>query len=157
MKKSGESEVLLVGQAPSKLTEGLGAFRGRSGRFLAGMLGTTLEGFLASVEAVNLLDRWPGKAGKGDRFPAKLAGKKARLLPVVGRTVVLAGLNVAKAFGHVGRRFLEVWRSGGATFALVPHPSGVNRWWNDPANKEAAAELLGRLVGCRGSRRKRSS
>lgn len=29
--------------------------------------------------------------------------------------------------------------------AVVPHPSGVNRWWNEPANVEAAGRFLREL------------
>jgi hypothetical protein len=27
-----------------------------------------------------------------------------------------------------------------------PHPSGLNRWWNDPVNEEAARMMLRRLA-----------
>lgn len=29
--------------------------------------------------------------------------------------------------------------------AVVPHPSGVNRWWNDPANRDRAREFFAEL------------
>lgn len=29
---------------------------------------------------------------------------------------------------------------------VLPHPSGVNRWWNDPANLEAARAFLLRAL-----------
>lgn len=31
--------------------------------------------------------------------------------------------------------------------AVVPHPSGINRWWNDPANVEAARSFLREALG----------
>jgi hypothetical protein len=35
---------------------------------------------------------------------------------------------------------------GDKHFALVPHPSGRNLWYNDPANRRAVGEFLSALV-----------
>lgn len=35
--------------------------------------------------------------------------------------------------------------------AVIPHPSGVNRWWNDPLNENEAREFLRSLVNDRDS------
>lgn len=36
-------------------------------------------------------------------------------------------------------------RRGRAWWCVFPHPSGVNRWWNDPDNTRRAERYLRRL------------
>jgi uracil-DNA glycosylase len=96
------------------------------------------------ARVVNLLDKFPGKAGKGDAFPIAQARFRAGRMRFGGaRTVIFVGKNVARAFG-VNRTaaFFEhfiFWKGGRSFHAwLSPHPSGANHWWNDPANVEKA-------------------
>lgn len=152
---------VLVGEAPSRDTEGRPPFSGRSGRRLAELLGEDLdEAFLLE----NLLQRWPGPAssGKGSAFPLGPARKSARRLvrEYRGRRFVLVGWRVAAAFGvpvHVARplRWYGDWAhsldgsgAGAGSFAVLPHPSGVNLWWNDPANVERARRFLREAARC---------
>jgi len=58
-----------------------------------------------------------------------------------GRWVLLIGQGVARAFG-VQAGLLEWVEREGAWLAVVPHPSGVNRWWNELRNVERAAAFL---------------
>jgi hypothetical protein len=104
------------------------------------MCGLPLDAFLARFERVNLLPAFPGKAGKGDRFPRAAARQAAlALLPALqGRRAVLLGGRVAAAFG-LPRAPLLVWQPlAGGEVAVAPHPSGINRWWNDPRNVRRA-------------------
>jgi hypothetical protein len=55
--------------------------------------------------------------------------------------VLLAGHRVAAAFG-VREGYLREFVLQGVPAAVVPHPSGVNRWWNDPANVARASAFL---------------
>lgn len=135
---------LLVGQAPSCGSEGRPAFDGRSGYRLASIFGCPLRDVF---ECVNLLDRWPGKSasGKGDGFPlgeARAAAgrvKAERVAPFSGRCVVLCGANVARAWS-APKGFLY-WRGSlevsGYRLVVIPHPSGMNRWWNKTDNRQA--------------------
>lgn len=78
--------------------------------------------------------------------------------------MILAGARVASAFGisfsgpfcwkllprgardaHTGLRDL-VW------FAMIPHPSGCNRFYNEPRNRRACARFLRAEVFGRASR-----
>lgn len=158
-------QVIFVGEAPSregeKLPDRVGAFdpRTRSGKRLANLLG--VESVPESFACVNVYDRWPGRTAKGDDFPAGLARKNAdalmRSLPN-SATLILVGRRVASAFGLVDPTYFE-WRDEYVTtdgpqthgtrrrrrLAVIPHPSAVNRWWNDPRNAAAAARFLGRI------------
>lgn len=133
---------LLIGQAPAQHATGNGPLSGRCGEALAALCELDLVQFLADFDRVNLLGRFPGKSGKGDRFPIEVARRRAIDLLMSGtlfdRRVVLLGGNVAKAFGVDYPRPFE-WQSRRAlVYAVAPHPSGINLWWNDPANRAAA-------------------
>lgn len=70
------------------------------------------EELLEAVDAFNVLDRYPGSEGpKGDAFPISWARRRARRL--------------------------YPWEDHpeGFRVAVIPHPSGVNHWWNEPANR----------------------
>lgn len=58
-----------------------------------------------------------------------------------GRTVVLLGEEVRRAFGHP-RSLLHPQVIGGATYRQVPHPSGRNHWYNEQKNRDLVAMLL---------------
>jgi uracil-DNA glycosylase len=137
----------IVGQAPGERAKGEGAFDGPgSGHRLADLMGLSPDDLLRLTTRVNLLDDFPGKAGRGDRFPIREARAGARkLLREIPREadVLLAGGNVARAFGLRGHGWL-VWEQGapGRRHAVVPHPSGINRWWNEPANEARARVFL---------------
>lgn len=100
-------------------------------------------------DTVNLIDEWLGKQGKGDAFDVLVGSKKA--VEVVeqsrGKVVVMAGRNVAAAFGFKRVRYFEEIVRDGVVFVMVPHPSGVNMWWNDRGNERQAEIFLRSLVG----------
>lgn len=136
---------LLVGEA-SNLASGE-AFAGRSGLRLAGLLRMSLGDFRDRFECVNLARRWPGREpgkAKGHVFAAAPAAHAARRLRVGGRVVVLAGRRVAAAFGVGGAAFFEAvdLNRGEEACVVIPHPSGIVRFWNDAANVRAASRCL---------------
>ncbi len=68
-------------------------------------------------------------------MPAAL--RRAEMLArrfVRDRFVVLLGLRVGRAFGLTAATYFERVQFGRATVVVVPHPSGVNRWYNSAAN-----------------------
>ncbi len=133
----------IYGQAPGKKPKrdpSVPFLGGRHGEFLAQLAGVD-ESVLADLFTFrNVLDYYPGpnEDGKGDAFPMDEARERARELMDDwhwGDTAVLAGHNVAHAFG-VPRRFpyfkwLEL--VGGVQCVVVPHPSRLNRFWNNAA------------------------
>lgn len=164
---------VLVGIAPSRVgAEGqpLTSLGGPStGRRLAELSGLTPTEYLRRFDRVNL---WPSPTRstisikRGRPNAENLAGSILR-----GRRVVLLGTNVAECFGLTrGReyaRFCEWFELGdrpdwyGAagyvagrtsppfSFAVLPHPSGRNRWYNDPVNVDRATRLMTALAGAR--------
>lgn len=135
---------LLIGEASN---DPLGRpFRGRSGAFLASLLGLTVERFHEAFECVNLLSTWPGRliGSKGHMFPFVEARTAAASMTLADRHVVLAGKRVASAFGLRRAKFLAdaSLGMGEVRCVVVPHPSGIVRWWNDPVNQELAANVL---------------
>lgn len=136
---------MIIGQAPSRDSNPAHPISGRCGKKLADLIGVSVEEFLVGFERHNLLDRWPGKAGKGDAFPIDKARRKAVDFLLRGvfldRRVVLLGENVASTFGLDPAKLRPLRWQGVYTapgLAFCPHPSGVNRWWNEPGNVEAA-------------------
>jgi uracil-DNA glycosylase len=139
---------LLVGEAPGLRTSGP-AFGGggASGRRLARLAGLAR---LAEVfDCVNLLDAWPGPAGKASAFPLGRAREAATALLEErgpGQVVVCVGSRVWAAFGLRPAESLTAVAREGTCFVLIPHPSGVNRWWNEPGAEERAGRFLRLLV-----------
>lgn len=160
----GGVKVLLIGEAPGKTGERIGAGpfdpSTRSGRRLADLAG------VADVRdvfgAINLLNRWPGRTAHGSAFPAGQARKQAEQLwqdlpadvdlLLVGSRVAtafqvtaapLSWLGVVRPFEEVGERPI---RGRARNVAIFPHPSPVNRYWNDPSNEVRARRFLRALV-----------
>lgn len=108
-------------------------------------LGITRARYLESFDRVNLV------YGEWDRRAARISASE--LLPdLAGRQVALLGREVQIAFGWIGRSPLEEWSEIvalvprlHATFHAVPHPSGVNQWYNAPGNRQRVVDLLRRL------------
>ncbi len=145
--------VFVVGEAPGDpRTRAAGGrpfdSRTRSGRRLAVLLG--VDEVADAYPVLNLVDRWPGRTAHGAAFPRGLASARAAALwyDLPSGDLLLVGKRVAAAFG-VSEEYLrweDVTRIDGRRrrtrrVAVFPHPSGVNRWWNEPRNAAAAARF----------------
>lgn len=139
---------LIIGQAPGPNTNPNTPLHPKhySGRVLCEAMGLQPYDYLRLFERTNLLGHYPGKKQGGeDRFPIAEARVAARALRPLfaGRQVILLGRNVADAFhGYGGVPFLH-WHKH---VAVIPHPSGRNRWWNDPTNQERVRDFLSTWV-----------
>lgn len=135
---------LIIGQAPGPKTDPAEPLSGPSGRRLAALCELSLDDFLACFQRVNLMNRFPGKAGKGDAFRIDRARRAALRLSQSfgGRKVVLLGNHVARAFEVLPisppGAFMPMW---GGLVTIFPHPSGISRWWNDPKNVRLASQF----------------
>src|SRR5262245_32209990 len=140
---------LVVGEAPGRVPGAV--LRGRCGKVLADLVGIDVEEFHRRVEAINLLVEWPGPAAsKGAAGNMKQARAAAEKFDLRGRFVVFLGRRVAEAFGFREPHWFE-WRlHRGGIAAIMPHPSGVNTWWNDRRNTRHAARFMTELIGKEG-------
>lgn len=139
---------LIIGEAPARTGDPRRPLLGRSGGRLAALCGLELQDYRRAFARANVLERWPGRLAKGDAFDLPAARQRAALLRrrfVGGRLVVLLGRRTARAFGLDSAYFLPQ-RVACANVVVLPHPSGVNRWWNEPKNLARAARFLRRAA-----------
>lgn len=145
-------KILIVGEAPSKNEPLPRPIEGRIGRRLAALAGLSFEEFLARTDRINLLDVRQDTREKGFEFDRWTATKRAlEIIPTLKgpRNVILLGKRVADCFGIVKGYFEPHHLDEGnpAMFAgtilyVVPHPSGVNRWFNDASNRAKMGEFM---------------
>jgi hypothetical protein len=95
------------------------------------------------MDAVLWLNLWEYPGTRPERY-VRLVEESAEPLDAV----VLLGRRVQRAFGLERQEALStIVRSSGTTILCLPHPSGLNRWWNDPAHVREATEALRALWG----------
>ena len=103
--------------------------------------GLTEAEYLAAFDRRNVLhdSRW-------DMAMAKLTAPQV-MASLVGRRVVMLGKFVPAALGlsvrgWFGEHELEDEGYGGVTYFVIPHPSGLNRLYNDRDRRQLAGGLL---------------
>lgn len=132
---------LIVGEAPGFFGEDSRPLEGKAGERLAHCAG--VDGYAELVERfdiVNLLDYFPGrqKRGKGAAFPLEEARPRAaEILAESSGPIIVLGKRAGEAFG-LSTEYFEWSELDGTRIVVVPHPSAINRWWNDASNYGAA-------------------
>jgi uracil-DNA glycosylase family 4 len=161
------NRVMVVGQAPGAMAhERPAPYMGASGRTLRSWLRQAGfdEGALHGRFYLTSLTKCfpgPSASGKGDRAPS--AAEIALCRDHLDRELALVRPELALALGRLAATALvgaeplaelvgtlrEVERAGHRFLVLpLPHPSGISRWLNDPANRarnERALALLAEL------------
>lgn len=145
--------IVLIGQAPAKAGEEprhalIGGKTGARLQFMTGC--TTMRDYVQRFERWNLLAEFPGRAGKGHAFPLALARDRAAALrpALAGRTVVFVGLAVARAFGdRDADPYIHKLYREGFDGASIPHPSPINRYWNEVENWKRVRRFFDELLG----------
>jgi uracil-DNA glycosylase len=139
--------LMIIGQAPSRTSDPGEVLRGKSGEKLRELLGFSLRKFV-KVERVNLAPFWTGKEGKGDAFEADPdLVATALAIAQAHKTTLVLGKAAAAAIGlPAGVDYFVPLNRGRTTFYVIPHTSGINRWWNDRANRKDAERFFGRLT-----------
>lgn len=144
-------KVLFVGEAPTPENVGspLDPHCCDSGRRLLRYTGWEVDEFLHGLADRTNVFPWPMPRWA----PADARQARLNMQALVTRyeRVVLLGRKVASAFQHDGEFF--AWQrwfcvEGGVQryWAVCPHPSGANRWWNDPDNVKKARRFFNRLA-----------
>jgi len=137
----------LIGQAPSRRGDPSKPLAGPNGRKIARLAGMSYEELMACRRR-HLNTRYNGKHRNGDSFDHAKGNINAAdvLLDWRVERIVLLGKNVARCFGFRDLPFLAEIRIYGRRFLLLPHPSGINRWWNERRNEQRARQLLRRFL-----------
>ena len=137
----------LYGQAPG-IIEGTERrpWRGRAGQTLRRWLDLDEDAFYSMFYCASVTRCYPGRArsGSGDRSPAPREQElcsfwldwefrllRPELIVAVGGLAIRRLLDRRVLDASIGRAF----ERGGATVIPLPHPSGVSRWPNVPANR----------------------
>lgn len=63
-----------------------------------------------------------------------------------GRRVILLGAAVAGAMGVADQPHFRWFRTSWGVASVIPHPSGKNRWWNEPDNVSRARHFMRRAL-----------
>lgn len=144
----------MFGQAPG-VVEGVERrpWRGRAGQTLRRWLGMDEDEFYATFYCASVTRCYPGRArsGGGDRIPTAREQElcafwreweftllRPRLIVVVGGLAARRLLGLKSLDEAIGRTFT----AGDAVAVPLPHPSGVSRWLNDPANRDTLAHAV---------------
>lgn len=163
--------VMIVGQAPGSRAHVTGIpWSGRSGEILRGWLegaGFPAKKWRETWYLTSLTKCFPGKAtqGKGDRAPSRaeialcndhlemeMALVRPEIIVTLGKMAasrIIPGAN-RRALADLVGTVADVDLAHGMTIVIpLPHPSGVSRWLNDPANRARVDAGLALLADAR--------
>lgn len=131
-------DIAIIGESPGPNSEGA-LLESRSCERLAQLLELDyIEELTTLARMITLLGFNPDGS-----FPLRICTLVARSLEL-SETNVFLGYQVAACFGLNADHELLTWYvlPGGEEVAIFPHPSGKNRWWNDPQNVAEAKGFL---------------
>lgn len=109
-----------------------------AGGRLMKMSGLDPASYLSSFHRVNLIPRffksWP--YGEAQKYARSI------LEEYVGRPIICLGTRVADAFGAASGHYAWYPSTAVTPLVRVPHPSGLNRAYNTPANRDMTGRVL---------------
>lgn len=147
---SCKGKPLIIGEQPSKNGDPSKPIQGRIGERLAECAGLTFDEYMEKFDRMNLLDVRAEYSGKGMDFNVKAARSTARELItrafLPGRLILILGKRAASAFGMTSIAYFQRMVINGAEVYVVPHPSGINRWWNLPENEQQMIRFMRTVV-----------
>ena len=160
-------EVLLVGQAPGlRATSENRPFAGAAGERLRDWLeqgGIPRSELYRLVHFTAITRCYPGRlpGAKGDRVPSP--SEQALCRPWLDELIAILEPRVILPVGLLAIRVLHgpvpsltavvgtASQRDGVCIIPLPHPSGVSRWLNDPANVAAVGRAMQILRSCMGT------
>lgn len=144
----------MYGQAPGVLEgQERRPWRGRAGQTLRRWLDMDEETFYSTFYCASVTRCYPGRSpsGTGDRVPTprerelctfwfewELRLLRPELIVAVGGLAIRHLLGPRPLDECIGSTF----EHGGAVVVPLPHPSGVSRWLNAPANRARLDEAI---------------
>jgi uracil-DNA glycosylase len=153
--------ILLIGQAPGlRATLEDRPFAGAAGEKLRDWLeqgGISREDVYRKVHFAAITRCYPGRqpGAKGDRVPSFQEQSLCRpwldelVATMEPKIILLVGLLAIRTFlGPVKSLTAVVGTSSvrdGVQYIPLPHPSGVSRWLNEPANKQSVGRAMTHL------------
>jgi hypothetical protein len=144
MSKVNIDGLIIVGQAPGLNGNPDKPLEGVIGHKIALLMGIDFDTYL-EIERINLNYGFPGKSGKGDKFNMSEGRSRAKLLMMMKfHRFILLGRHAARCF-DLTYMPLAVYRRE-KKFLILPHPSGINLWWNSGKNCARAAEALQEFI-----------
>ena len=152
---SRRNKIVLVGFSPSHTGDPKEPLAGvGSGHRLAKLCGLDVATYLRTFDRINLHYETPKKNDRVTRLVGEASASMFRAR-FAGRKIILLGKDVARAFGFNDNDKMLEWIKMTSSniflpltyFALLPHPSGLNRWYNEPRNVRRAERFLRREVG----------
>lgn len=95
------------------------------------------EWYVTGFERVNVLDRRNWDAGLA-RAAAPMIHER-----IVGRRVVVCGLQTLRVMNMQKRPWMQ-WNPPGdeVRYCVIPHPSGLTHFYNNPRNRAAVGDFL---------------
>lgn len=151
---AARTRLLIVGQAHGPGLENMPPWTHTySGRRLAKLLDVDPARLSDLVDTETILERCLPEHGLVRVTPAAIAGARRILDRHDNRRIVACGPTVAGALMGIdeanARRLVRLrWHEthlvdrSMRALAVMPHPSGANRWWNDAANYTSAQRFL---------------
>ena len=144
---TAKKKVLLVGEAISK--HGQEPLVGKASRWLAYMMEMNHIDFLERTVRVNLMSKptssWPFSYARtaARRMFERRAPDEYHAVVLLGRKVQAACCPVLMPGWDGDERPCALAGYWGPTpVYIIPHPSGLCRWWNDPNHRRIAGQLL---------------
>jgi len=144
----------MYGQAPGVIEgQERRPWRGRAGQNLRRWLDLDEEAFYAAFYCASVTRCYPGRStsGSGDRVPTPREQELCSFwfeweLRILRPELIVAvgGLAIRRL---LGRRVLDecigaTFEYAGVVVVPLPHPSGVSRWLNSPANRARLEEAI---------------
>lgn len=148
---------IIVGQAPARSGDGT-PFSGPSGKRLCELAGVeNLDELKKYFVLDNLINETMAKSytGKGDVWDPRVGAIRAAEMKLSAKphdVFILCGRNVWRAFNgwHAASYFYTdtFYNEDGLPFTAhhFPHPSGINRFWNDELKVQRARRFLKQWV-----------
>lgn len=139
------NRILILGEAPGARNAG-GLTRTR----ITNLSGSPWETW---ADWRNLLDDYPGSGSSGGASWNPRAARQAAVsLDLSGYDlVILLGRRVAGAVlpAGAGIPFFRTFTHHSQQYAVIPHTSGIVRFWNDPDNADRARVFLTEIAAIR--------